>query len=137
VPADTENVYFDVPGVAMVGWEAATETVLVEWAGWADATEFTALLDAEIRALREHQGTRLLVDCRLQQVLTPTALDWADREWMPRALAAGLKRMAVLLPETPAAAADLKGRLGRVPKEALQVMYFDEVEPARDWLAAR
>lgn len=36
----------------------------MEWEGWADSAEFAALLDAEVRALTEHHGSRLLADYR-------------------------------------------------------------------------
>ena len=129
------ETYFDLPGVATVRWDPATVTVVVEWAGLADATEFTALLDAEIRALRDHLGTRLLADCRLQKVLNSAAEDWADREWLPRALAAGLKRFAVVLPVSEAAAKNVQEHLGRVPSSSLEVGYFETVEKARAWLS--
>jgi SpoIIAA-like len=132
---EATDVYFDLPGVATVRWDPAADTVLVEWQGLADATEFTALLDAEIRALREHQGTRLLADCRLQKVLNAAAEDWADREWLPRALAAGLKRFAIVLPESEVAARNVQEHLGHVPNSTLEVGYFDSIEKARAWLS--
>jgi len=133
--AEATDVYFDLPGVATVRWDAPTVTVVVEWAGLADATEFTALLDAEIRALRDHYGTRLLADCRLQKVLNADAEDWADREWLPRALAAGLKRFAIVLPLSDVAAKNVQDHLGHVPSSALEVGYFENVEKARAWLS--
>jgi hypothetical protein len=57
-PAD--NVYFDAPGVASVRWEPKTDVVFVEWEGWSDSTELTALLAAEIRDLIDHRCSRLL-----------------------------------------------------------------------------
>lgn len=132
---EAADTYFDLPGVATVRWDSATVTVVVEWAGMADATEFTALLDAEIRALRDHYGTRLLADCRLQTVLNAAAEDWADREWLPRALAAGLKRFAIVLPESDVAARNVQEHLGHVPSSSLEVGYFETVEKARAWLS--
>ncbi|HYM67016.1 MAG TPA: STAS/SEC14 domain-containing protein [Patescibacteria group bacterium] len=133
--AGAPDLYFDLPGVATVRWDPATVTVVVEWAGLADATEFTALLDAEIRALRDHDATRLLADCRLQKVLNAGAEDWADREWLPRAIGAGLRRFAVVLPESEAAAGNVRRHLGHVPSKTLEVGYFETVEAARAWLS--
>lgn len=129
------EVYFNAPGAASVRWDAAGQTVFVEWEGWADSTEFVAILDAGVRALREHRGSRWLADCRRQKVLNPTDQDRADREWVPRALAAGLKRFAAVLPESGLAAQNLKERLGKVPDTKLKVEYFATVQEARDWLA--
>ncbi len=127
-------VYFHVPGVATVSWERAGELVLVEWVGWANSAEFAALLDAEVQALIKHRGSRLLADCRRQRVLSPAEQDRADREWLPRALAAGLKRFAIVLPKSALAAMNLQDRLRKVPGAQLDVAYFDGLDGAREWI---
>jgi len=129
------DLYFNAPGTASVRWDGARATVLVEWEGWANSTEFAGILDAEVRALKDHGGSRLLADCRLQKVLSPADQDRADREWLPRALAAGLKRFAVVLPVSGLAGMNLKDRLKEVPAAKLDVAYFATVEQAREWLA--
>ena len=130
-----DDVYYSVPGVATVRWDGANATVFVEWDGWANTAEFSALLDAEVKALRDHGGSRLLADCRRQRVLNPADQERADREWIPRALEAGLKRFAIVLPTSDMAAGHLQERLGKVPKSAMQIAYFASVEEAREWLA--
>jgi hypothetical protein len=57
MPPDSD-VYFHVPGVARVSWDRTFRLVHVEWEGWANSAEFAALLDAEVRVLREHGGYR-------------------------------------------------------------------------------
>lgn len=131
---DADGVYFDAPGVASVRWDEAGQLVLVEWEGWATTGEFSKLLEAETAALKEHHGSRLLADCRRQIALTPADQDRANEVWLPRALAAGLKRFAVVLPSNVLAAVNLKVRLNKVPSIALEVAYFATPEEARDWL---
>jgi hypothetical protein len=128
------DVYFDVQGVATVRWDATLHLVYVEWAGWANSAEFAALLDAEVRALSENGGSHLLADCRLQRVLSPIDQDKADREWLPRALAAGLRRFAIVLPTSALAAKNLEDRLGRVSATALEIAYFETIDEARTWI---
>jgi SpoIIAA-like len=129
------DLYFNAPGTASVRWDGAGATVLVEWEGWANSAEFAAMLDAGVRALKDHKGSRWLADCRRQKVLSPADQDRADREWLPRALAGGLKQFAVVLPESGLAGMNLKDRLKEVPNTRLQVGYFATVEQAREWLA--
>ena len=128
------NVYFDKPGVASVKWDEEGQLVLVEWQGWADPSEFAALLDAEIVALRKHKSSRMLADCRRQKGLTGADQVLANEVWLPRALAVGLKRFAVVVPSSGLAEANLKERLGKVRAESLEVAYFPTPEEARDWL---
>jgi hypothetical protein len=134
--AASDDVYYSVPGVATVRWEEPEATVFVEWDGWANTAEFSALLDAEVKALLDHGGSRLLADCRRQRILNPADQERADREWTPRAIQAGLKRFAVVLPISDMAAGHLQERLAKVPKSAMQVAYFASVEEAREWLAS-
>ena len=131
-----DSVYYSVPGVATVSWDGEHGTVFVEWDGWANSAEFSALLDAEVRALQDHGGSCLLADCRRQRVLNPADQERADREWTPRAIMAGLKRFAIVLPESDMAAGHLQERLGKVPRSAMQIGYFGSVEEAREWLAS-
>lgn len=107
--------------------------VHVEWEGWADETEFAALLEAGVRALIDHKGSRWLADCRRERVLSTASSARADAEWLPRAAGAGLKRFAVVLPESGLAAMNLKAReetLGTL----LDVAYLATVEEAVEWL---
>jgi SpoIIAA-like len=131
------DVYFHVPGVASVRWDGTSQLVHVEWEGWANSAEFVALLDAEVRALIEHRGSRLLADCRRQRVLSPVDQDTADREWLPRVLAAGLKRFAIVLPTSALAAMNLEDRLGKIPGTTLEVAYFEGIAEARTWITRR
>ena len=133
MPPDSD-VYFNAPGSASVRWDSNGKLVLVEWEGWADSVEFAALLDAEVRALSEHRASRLLADCRRQKVLRPDDQERADKEWLPRALAAGLKRFAIVLPTSVLAAMNVRDRLGKVPTATLDIAYFEGVDEARAWL---
>jgi SpoIIAA-like len=133
LPPD-KDVYFYAAGVASVRWDEKGELVVVAWEGWADSAEFAALLDAEVRALREHRSSRLLADCRRQKVLRPDDQERADKEWLPRALAAGLKRFAIVLPTSLLATMNVQDRLGKVPSATLDIAYFEEVDEARAWL---
>src|SRR5260370_5782753 len=80
---EADDVYFDVPGVASVRWDADGQLVLVEWRGWANAAEFAALLEAEVAALGKHPGTPILPDCRRPKGLNPPAPTPANRDWLP------------------------------------------------------
>jgi len=129
-----DGYYFKVPGVASVRWDEDAQVVLVEWDGWANSEEFAALLDAEIRALKEHRGSRILADCRRQKVLNPKDQDRANREWLPRALKAGLKSFAVVVPASVVADMNLRDSLEKASSAAVKVEYFATVEEAMRWL---
>jgi hypothetical protein len=133
-PAD--GVYFSTAGVASVRWDEDDQLVLVEWDGWANSAEFAALLDAELRALEQHKGSRILADCRRQKVLNPKDQERANREWLPRALKIGLKRFAIVVPASVVADMNLRDSLEKAAGAGLEVEYFAYVEEARDWVVA-
>jgi hypothetical protein len=133
-PAGDDLYFFRTPGVASVRWDPEGQLVLVEWEGWANSAEFAELLDAEVRALQQYHGSRLLADCRRQRVIKPEDQALADTAWLPRALAAGLKRFAVVLPTSVLAEMNIRDALGRIPEAAMQVAYFATIEEAQAWL---
>lgn len=130
----TDNVYYAAPGVATVRWEPQGKLVLVVWEGWSNSKEFAALLAAELKALTENHGSLLLADCRRQRVLSP-ADQARDKEWLPHAIAAGLRRFAIVLPTSGLATTNIRDRLGTAPGGILDIAYFDTVDDARTWLA--
>ncbi len=100
------DVYFRSPGVATVTWDESTSTVLVEWEGWADSTEFKTLLAAGMRALVDHGGSNWLADCRRQRTLRTSQL----------------------------ATMNLQDREDTMRRMGLNVGYFATVAAARNWL---
>jgi hypothetical protein len=134
MPAD--NLYFAAPGVATVRWEPEGKLVLVEWEGWSNSKEFAALLAAELQALTENHGSRLLADCRRQRVLSP-ADQARDKEWIPRAIAAGLRRFAIVPPTSGLAMTNIRDRLGTAPGSTLEIAYFSAVDEAKGWLTGK
>src|SRR5260370_2590726 len=74
------DLYFNAPGTASVRWDGARATVLVEWEGWANSTEFAALLDAGVRALKDPGGSRFLAASPPPHVLIPAPHQPADRQ---------------------------------------------------------
>jgi hypothetical protein len=130
-----ERPDFEIPGVVHLGWDAGSRSVFVVWVGTATPQDFSALLAAEVKALESHAATNLLADCREQPPIDEAAQERADREWLPRAIAAGLRRFAIVLPDDRDAAVNLLDRLGRVSRDQLEVGVFQSVGSAQDWLA--
>jgi len=91
------DVFYDRPGVAVVSWDQESRAVYIDWRSWADPAEFELLLEAGIRALAEHRGSRCLADCRNMKAVNPADKELIDRNWFPRAHAAGLRRMALVV----------------------------------------
>jgi len=95
--AGGDRVYFNRPGVALVTWNPDLKAVCLESSGL-HTSEAQAVLDAIIRALRAHHGSRWLLDGRKMRVVKQADQDWIAKNWLPRAAAAGLKLAAIVQP---------------------------------------
>ena len=129
------NVYCDLPGVAMVRWDSVSQAVHMEWQGWANSAEYRAANDAIITALAENHGSKLLGDSRLLKVITDADQEWSNQDWFPRVLAAGLKRMSLVIPQSGLAKMNVDEILSRVPGTELDIAYFATLDEGRNWLA--
>jgi hypothetical protein len=122
-----DPVYFSRPGVALVTWNPDLRAVCLEPQAWANTGEAQAVLDAIIRALRHHHGSRWLLDGRKMKAVKRADQDWTARNWLPRAAAAGLRLAAIVQPTSSAA---------RVSRNGIDVRFFATVEMAAEWLTS-
>jgi hypothetical protein len=133
--SDARREYFNLPGVAVVKWDAASQAAHMEWQGWAKPAEFRAANDALVQAIVDHHGSKLLGDSRQIKVIQKTDQDWVNGNWFPRILAAGLTRMALVLPASGLAKMNIDDMVSRVA-DRLDMAYFATLEDARMWLAS-
>jgi len=132
---EANGVFFNRPGVATVLWDPTLQAVTTEWHGWADRAEFIAVLESSLVALKTNHSSRGLVDSRRQRALPWPDQQWVSEQWFPKALAAGLTRLALVIPENALAMMSIEDVVSRV-RGTLDVAYFGTVAEAREWLTA-
>lgn len=115
-------------------WDAASQAAHMEWQGWAKPAEFRAANDALVQAIVDHHSSKVLGDSRRIKVIQKTDQDWINGDWFPRILAAGLTRMALVLPASGLAKMNIDDLVSRVA-DRLDVAYFATLDDARTWLA--
>jgi hypothetical protein len=129
-------VYLNRPGVAVVTWNPTFRAVSIDWQGWADSNELAELHEAALRALSEHHGSRWLSDSRNMKVIKQADQDWINQNFFPRAMAAGLRRVAIVIAKSALAMMNVDQMAARVPDDnKLQIAYFGSVDEAGSWLA--
>jgi hypothetical protein len=69
------------------------------------------------------------------KVIKQSDQEWVRRDWIPRVLAAGLRRIALVIPKSGLAMMNVQETLSRVPGTKLDVAYFATIEEARAWLS--
>src|ERR1700692_3510027 len=129
------DLYFSERDVADVTWDANWNVVHIEAKGWADTAESHAVLDSAIRAMTDHEGSRWLFDGRDRKAIKQSALRWISDVWLPRALAAGLRVAAIVVPRSGTAMKNIDD-MAKAAEDEVEVRYFSSVEKARQWLSA-
>jgi hypothetical protein len=132
---EVERVYCNLPGVAFVRWDAESQAAFIRWQGWAKPEEFRAANDALVEAIKDHGATRVLGDAGQMKVIQQSDQDWVNRDWFPRVLAAGLTRLAMVVPASGLAKMNIDAMVSRVADQ-LDVAYFATLGEARAWLAS-
>lgn len=95
---------------------------------------FKDALNTGTDALAHYGVCKWLSDDRKNGPLSPEMVDWAFNEWNARAIQAGWKYWANVVPENIAAAGTLTPVINALHEYGLRMMVFTTVEDAVDWL---
>jgi hypothetical protein len=130
-----DKVYLDTPYVS-VRWAGEGRWVLVEWKAWANTTEYRAGHEAILQAIRENRASRNLIDALQGRVVTDADQKWLIDDWIPRAVAAGRRWTAIVMP-TSALGRTISENIDKGPRPSLtKVEYFQTVDEAAAWLSS-
>ena len=133
-PIRGDRTYLDTPYVS-IRWVSDGGWVIVEWKEWANTTEYRAAHETMLMAIRENHASKNLIDATHARVVSGEDQKWLIDDWIPRAVAAGRRITAVVMP---------KSALGRTISENIDreassgpstVEYFDTAVEAAAWLS--
>lgn len=125
--------YFDKRWIT-VRFDESIQAVCLEWKGYAEGEEYRSGFDAGIKLLRQKGANRWLGDCRLLGPITQADQLWMNKDWHPRAAAAGMRWVALVSPQAAVARLSIKYIITKVHHTDLVFNYFDDLESARAWL---
>jgi hypothetical protein len=126
------QVYIDNPNVRME-WDGDARWIRVEYRQWFTTKETAQGAEVFLRAVREHRATRCLSDSRRRRVVQPDAQTVLAESWVPQAAALGLRRLAIVLPESHVAQQTVEALMERY-REHLEAQTFSRIEEAEAWL---
>ena len=115
-------------------YDKTNNWLYANWIGFTTAAELKVAADRYLEVLKETGCLYLLNDNRQLTGPWTEANEWIANDWMPRALAAGLRCFAhVVSPNIFGAmsAKDLETRM-----EGFSMRLFQDIEDARAWLKA-
>src|SRR4051812_19118379 len=99
--------------------------------------QFHQLLERGLALLVEHGACKWLSANRGQGPLTQADSIWAQTVWAPRAIAAGWRYWAVVMPERIIGQMSMTHMIKTYAQKGVTVSTFSEPEAAMKWLARR
>lgn len=90
---------------------------------------------AILGAIRDHRAARVLIDARDAKVISEEDQQWLDADWIPRAVTAGRRWTAVVMPSSALVRSIVENIDKRPADSRVEARYFDTADDARAWLS--
>jgi hypothetical protein len=97
---------------------------------------FRQVLEVGLEQMIEHGATKWLSDERNNSALTPEDSQWIIDEWVPRALEAGWRHWAIVLPDYVVGKMDMALYIATRRQMGTNVYVFTDPAEALEWLAS-
>ena len=127
-----DQIYLDKPYLS-IRWRVAQQILYAEWKGFATSAEFRAALLTGVRAMHERHVLGYVSDARKAKVVLPEDEQWAREVWLPQAVAAGLRRMAVVTAVAGLAMVEYDDAATDMDSHGLSMRTFSSVAAATVW----
>ena len=92
-------------------------------------------LEKGVQLLKENSAQKWLSDCLKGGAMLKDDLDWSQNEWYPRAVIAGWKWWAVVLPKKTVGQLSMKRMANSFTQPSFEVAFFLDPDEALSWLA--
>jgi hypothetical protein len=119
-----------------VDYDAEVPCVIMTWRGYATTGEFRAANERVLAALAERKASRLLGDIKEFVLIGSDDQAWLSNDWIPRAVQAGLRKVALTSPTFYFNRVAVESVGQRLDPDALVLRHFDDRAAARAWLAS-
>lgn len=119
--------------ICAVSYDSAIPGLFVKWKGYATSAQLFFIHETLIHLIRRYRAAKILGDDTALATITEPDQEWIARNWMPRAIEAGLRWAAAKRP---------MGYFGRTSVDRVQssappgltVRSFETLDEARRWL---
>lgn len=127
--------HMDQPNVTLL-WDDTLRSVVITWRGFNEGQEFRAPMERALEVLRANRASRWLADLRDAKVNTAEDQQWLQSDLIPRAMQAGNRFTAFVVPKSTIAKLGVQRVLRQVGAIESETRFFDSMEAARKWLAS-
>ena len=119
-----------------VGYDAEVPCVIMTWKGYATSREFREANERILGVLTERKASKLLGDSKEFVLIGADDQHWLSSNWIPRALEAGLRTVALVTPVFYFNRVAIESVGQTLDPEALILQHFDNRDAARQWLVS-
>jgi hypothetical protein len=91
-------------------------------------------LDRGVGIMNDYGATKWLSDNRETNAHSPEDTEWINNDWLPRAVKAGWKFWALVVPETVVAQMNMVEFVQAFYDQGVRVMVFTDPDEAQRWL---
>jgi hypothetical protein len=106
----------------------------LEWKGFANSAEFRVGVMKALKAIRDKHAASMVSDTRKLEVIANEDQLWIRDTWVPLAVAAGLKRSAVVMATRGLGKLTVEEVLRQVGDRAFVTRTFDSLVEAMSWV---
>ncbi len=96
--------------------------------------EFRDVLNTGAQTLEQYQASKWLSDDRENSALSREDTEWSKREWFPRAVKAGWKYWALVVPQNIIGKMNMKEFVDSYLDQGLRIAVFSKPDEAMKWL---
>ncbi len=96
--------------------------------------EFRAILNGGAELLEKHGAIKWLSDDRGNSALSKEDTEWSMSNWFPRAVKAGWKYWALVVPESVMARLNLTEFVDSYSAKGVRIMVFTDPVKGKEWL---
>jgi hypothetical protein len=127
-----DELYLDEPYLS-IRWRSIPQVLYAEWKGFATSSEFRAALLTGVRAIRQRHVVGYVSDARKAKIVLAEDEKWAREVWLPQAVAAGLRRMAIVTASAGISKMAYDDAASAMDSHGLSMRTFDSVATAMTW----
>ena len=126
-------VYFETE-FGLVDWNENERIAMISWKQFASGENLKQPIEKLLELMISQKLEGWVGDLRGVKPITPEDQDWYDKTWLPKAINSGIKRAAVILPESVISTMSSKRFLSKMEDKEFELSYFQSVEEAKEWM---
>jgi len=131
-PSSSADVYVDEPWLR-ISWDRLHKCVHAEFKSFANSSDFREGCTQILELIRAYRATALISDNRRLEGVTNLDQLWLRDSWLPQAVEAGIKRIAVVVPARGLGKLATEAIISKFGKTAFETRMFESLPDALKW----